>query len=70
MPLLYFGAFLSGIRPARWFGTRLLPLVAAGALAMLLPELRWWPVGGLCTMGAAFCRVGGGDLLRSRTRDF
>ena len=30
MPLVYLGAFLSGIRPARWFGTRLMPLVAAG----------------------------------------
>ena len=25
----YLGAFLSGLRPARWFGTRLLPLAAA-----------------------------------------
>jgi hypothetical protein len=30
MPLLYLAAFLSGIRPGRWLGTRLLPLVAAG----------------------------------------
>ena len=29
MPVLYFGAFLSGIRPGKWFGTRLAPLVAA-----------------------------------------
>jgi len=28
--ILYLGAFLTGIRPGRWFGTRLLPLVAAG----------------------------------------
>ena len=27
MPLVYLGAFASGIRPARWFGSRLLPLV-------------------------------------------
>jgi hypothetical protein len=27
--ILYLGAFLSGLRPGRWFGTRLLPLVAA-----------------------------------------
>jgi hypothetical protein len=31
--LLYLGAFLSGLRPARWFGTRLLPL--AGSLMIL-----------------------------------
>jgi hypothetical protein len=35
-PLLYFGAFLSGLRPAIWFGTRLLPLVAAGVAAILV----------------------------------
>lgn len=37
---LYLGAFLVGIRPGRWFGTRLWPLAAAGLLtgaAMLLP---------------------------------
>jgi len=28
--LLYLGAFLTGIRPGRWYGSRLLPLVAAG----------------------------------------
>jgi hypothetical protein len=30
MTLLYLGAFLSGLRPGRWYGSRLLPLVAAG----------------------------------------
>lgn len=34
MGLCYFGAFLSGIRPAKWRGTRLLPLVAAATLVM------------------------------------
>jgi hypothetical protein len=42
MPLLYLGAFLSGLRPARWFGTRLLPLVAALTLLILLDVLPWW----------------------------
>jgi hypothetical protein len=42
MPLLYFGAFLSGLRPARWFGTRLLPLVAALTLLVVLCLLPWW----------------------------
>ncbi len=28
--LLYLGAFLTGIRPGRWYASRLLPLVAAG----------------------------------------
>jgi hypothetical protein len=43
IPLLYLGAFLSGLRPARWFGTRLLPLVATAMLLLLLDELpSWW----------------------------
>jgi hypothetical protein len=36
MPLVYLGAFLSGLRPGRWYGTRLLPLIGAGALTALL----------------------------------
>ena len=45
MPLLYLGAFLSGLRPARWFGTRLLPLVASVlCLALLYTAPWWWPV--------------------------
>jgi hypothetical protein len=47
MPIVYLGAFLSGLRPGRWVGTRLLPLAAAGMLAALIPELPWWPLSGL-----------------------
>ena len=37
LPVAYFGAFLSGLRPGRWFGTRLWPLAASlAALALLL----------------------------------
>ena len=39
---LYLGAFLVGIRPARWFGSRLLPLVGAGILVVVLAVLDWW----------------------------
>ncbi len=42
MPLLYLGAFLSGLRPARWFGTRLLPLFASAGFLTLLNTLPWW----------------------------
>jgi hypothetical protein len=46
MPLLYLGAFLSGLRPARWFGTRLLPLLASiGFLVLLLNLPGWWQLG-------------------------
>jgi hypothetical protein len=47
LPLLYLGAFLSGIRTARWFGTRLLPLVAAILILILLYNAPWWWLLGL-----------------------
>jgi hypothetical protein len=42
--LLYLGAFLSGLRPARWFGTRLLPLAASVLFlfALLTPTWHVW----------------------------
>ena len=46
MPLVYLGAFLTGIRPARWYGSRLLPLVAVGPCAFLLQYVPdWWLLG-------------------------
>lgn len=32
MTLLYLGAFLTGVRPARWYRSRVLPLAAAGLI--------------------------------------
>ncbi len=34
--MVYLGSFLSGIRPARWIGTRLVPLAAVAFLAMIV----------------------------------
>ncbi len=42
MPLIYLGAFLSGIRPARWWGTRLAPLAAAILIAAIAVNLPWF----------------------------
>jgi hypothetical protein len=43
LPLVYLGAFLSGLRPGRWFGTRLAPLVAVIALVAFYSEaIFWW----------------------------
>ena len=39
--VLYLGGFLSGIRPGRWQGTRLLPLVAAIGLVYVLVAIPW-----------------------------
>jgi len=45
MTILYFGAFLSGVRPGRWFGSRLLPLMAAAAVLLFLSMIEGspWP---------------------------
>ncbi len=37
----YLAAFLVGIRPARWFGSRLLPLVGVAVLVVLLAVNQW-----------------------------
>lgn len=67
MPLVYLGAFLSGLRPASW-GIRLLPLVACGILVAFDSFFKWWialPLAivmyGLLT--AAICHV-------ARVRDY
>jgi len=43
MTLLYFGAFLTGIRPGRWYASRLLPLVAAVFGAAFAAVAAWGP---------------------------
>jgi hypothetical protein len=40
MPTIYLGAFLSGLRPASWFASRLLPAFAGGTLIALLDVAR------------------------------
>ena len=44
--IIYFGAFLSGIRPARWYGTRVFPVLGAIVCALLIQVLpAWWLLG-------------------------
>jgi hypothetical protein len=43
--VVYLGAFLSGIRPAAWLGTRLMPLIAACAVAAIAAIIP--PAGGI-----------------------
>ena len=46
IPILYLAAFQSGLQDARWYGTRLLPVVAAGALCLILAIIpHWWFIG-------------------------
>jgi hypothetical protein len=70
MPIVYLGAFLSGLRPGRWVGTKLLPLAATGMLAALIPYLPWWPI---CGVGSIVLVAGvlvANILFVARTRDF
>ncbi len=70
LPLFYLGAFASGIRPARWYGSRLLPLLSVGlagaVLAMLSP---WWLIAAPMLLLVAL--VLASDILwEAETRDY
>lgn len=43
MSMAYLAAFLCGLRPARWHGSRLLPLVPAGVGLLFVCVASWWP---------------------------
>jgi hypothetical protein len=47
MTAIYLGAFLSGIRPAAWVGTRLAPLAAVGLTSFISSLLYWNEATGL-----------------------
>jgi ABC-type transport system involved in multi-copper enzyme maturation permease subunit len=70
MPLVYLGAFASGIRPARWFGSRLLPLVAIAPPAILSYTVPfWWLIG--CPVLLLVAAVLLSDILWvAETRDY
>jgi ABC-type transport system involved in multi-copper enzyme maturation permease subunit len=70
MPLIYLGAFASGIRRGRWFGSRLLPLVAVAMPAFLIPIApRWWLIGAPALLLATAAMISN-ILLEAETRDF
>jgi hypothetical protein len=52
MTLVYLGAFLTGIRPGRWFGTRLVPLVACAPIVYIAALIPWWWAGVLLVLVA------------------
>ena len=41
--LVYLGAFTSGLRPARWLGSRLWPLAASGSVVLIVSVIPFWP---------------------------
>ncbi len=70
MPLVYLGAFASGIRPARWFGSRLLPLLSVAFTGTLLAGLsQWWLIAAPLFLVVAAALVS--DILwEAETRDY
>jgi hypothetical protein len=70
MPLLYLGAFLSGLRPGRWLGTRLLPLAATALVVVLLNILPWWWFLGLPVVVALDVVLIANVCLVARVRDY
>ncbi len=70
MPLVYLGAFASGIRPSRWFGSRLFPLVAVAIPIFLLQFAPHWRLIALPPLLVATAVMISDILLEAETRDF
>jgi hypothetical protein len=69
-PLVYLAAFATGIRPAPWYGSRLLPLASIAIPAVLVQKLlAIWPLGvPLLLLLAA--GLTGAILSEAETRDY
>jgi hypothetical protein len=69
-PLVYLAAFATGIRPAQWYGSRLLPLASIAIPAVLVQKLlAVWPLGvPLLLLLAA--GLTGAILSEAETRDY
>jgi len=66
---LYLGAFLAGIRPGRWVGTRLLPLAGVAILVALIQFLAV-PLVALAAVAALGTVLVGLILFVAQTRDY
>jgi len=52
LPIVYLGAFLSGMRPGQWFGTRLVPLAATIVWTIFCSMVPfWWLTAPLVLLG-------------------
>ena len=72
MLILYLGAFLSGLRPGRWFGTRTLPLVGAGLITFVAVAIAiiYHPLLGLSMVLVAIIWMIDAILSVARAQDF
>jgi hypothetical protein len=69
MPLVYLGAAISGLRPARWYASRLMPLLGACVIAVVLVTQPWWWITAAGTLLASAC-LAVGLLHVAKSRDF
>jgi hypothetical protein len=70
LPLFYLGAFASGIRPARWLGSRLLPLFSVSLPAILAYTVPYWWLIGLPLLVISCTWLVGEILCEAETRDY
>jgi ABC-type transport system involved in multi-copper enzyme maturation permease subunit len=70
LPLFYLGAFASGIRDARWFGSRLLPLAAVVIPSILLYTLPFWWLLAFPLYLLSFTVLVSDAFLEAETRDY
>jgi len=70
MPGVYLAAFLTGLRPGRWIGSRLTPLAGAGLLLILLQALPWWWLLGLTAVVLLDAWLIWDILYVAQTRDY
>jgi len=53
LPVLYFAAFLSGMRPAKWYATRLVALVVGVSITLVLAWQAWMSLAILGSVAAS-----------------
>jgi ABC-type transport system involved in multi-copper enzyme maturation permease subunit len=70
MPLAYLGAFASGIRPARWIGSRLFPLVGAAIPALFAFIVPFWWLVAVPSLLLVAAMLVSDIFLEAETRDF
>jgi ABC-type transport system involved in multi-copper enzyme maturation permease subunit len=70
LPLVYLGAFASGIRPARWYGSRLLPLLSLLLTGSLLGLVAQWSLIAFPLLLLAAAVLVSDILWEAETRDF
>lgn len=70
MTTAYLAAFLCGLRPARWYVSRLLPLVPAGLVLGWVYVTQWWPLTAWIVAGVADAVYLAAILRVIRERDF